>query len=992
MAAGRRDPREVWGASPAIRSEELRALVDDLQADLQALVQDLRRGPIAEAKAEVDRYLQELRREFLRCHRRLQVEVRTPEGRVGAPDALRRELSELAARFRTVVLSRSSRVQHSGWTPTVLAEAVNVAVETLPRVMVVPYEARTWSPQPSDGFVRAVRRRLVRLHRWIRRAVGGSEPQRIVEIRELARYHLVGSAGPQVEGLAALFVQAEVQLSGRSRQLIEAVARNLQALVSNVEQNDFPDMLDGIRVQLEDEFASIERDVHEILDDGAQRATAIFGDALRALKDDVPIVATFDLPSGRRRGAAVVPSAQRAAAELVTRMQAIRTEIAAGYALLALHLEFIGFRARVQIVMDTVLAELGADVRGRSKVQLERVKAAVDDVLGGLNTLDTARNGLDDAVRDTVRPLELVVEEAEGVARQLLEQLSAETSVAPLLEALSREAHGLTDRYRVPAARIPRAEWKLPASVGLAEVDFSDVVTGFVQREVAPELLEITHRAMNRVLPILDAFQDLERIVTFNAEAIDDQFDFSAPATAGEQLTEIIRATLHRSRDGLTERLAEIAHWDEDLVTDIRDTVRAKLDELRGRLAEGDITRARAVSRRAEPGFEWRGQIGGAAETVRRFGTRNGAWLRRRIGDHRIAKWRQWLGLAAAERPRPVDASQWQAPRRVSDLPVFYSRLFATQARWAGDVLNVPEHDVHRARDVLLTPGPGPKAVALIGADAAGRGALVGAVVRGSKSVRRIALSQPTSVGQLKASLAEVGSGALVQLSGLAWLFSTRPGGVEPLCHLLDLIVNEERRIGWLLEADELVWAYAASVSPLAEVFSTQVRIPALTAPELERAIVARHQLSGFALRFDGADEVAPVERGPVRDRYFRLLYEASGGLLQVALPMWLGTIGQVDEDNGVVTITRRPTSPVAALAQLPEDIWQTLFVVARQGWMDSSAMAFILQREPSAAEGHLAGLARLGLLERQGRDVYVIRRHLRGATLACLKKGGWIG
>ena len=995
MTGSRRHSRQIWGPAPTVHSTELTGAIDDLQADLQNLIEDLRRGPVASVQDEVEEYVSELRREFLRSHRRLQVLARTVDEQDDAQDGLRRELAELADRFRNVVLTRSSRVHHDGWAPTPIWDAVHRTVQRLPRMVAAPYEPQTWTAQPDDGMAKAARRGLMRAERWLRRAVGSKMPERPVELRELARYHLEGKAGSQLEGLAALFLQAEAQLAGRSRQLLEAVARAFEALVSNAEQYDFSDMIDGLRIQLEDEFSSIERDVHQILDDGVARAEAIFGEALRALKEDLPVIATFDRPSVTRRSAALAAESRRLMTVLVTRLEELRQQVAAGYVLLALHLEFLGFRSRVMQVTDDVLSELGADVRGRSKVQLERVRVAVDDVLTGLSQLRDSADAVDEAVRISVQPLEFVVEESSAVARQLLDQLAAEASVAPLLDALNREAHALTDRYVVPQARIPRAEWKLPAPVTIIEVDFAELVSGFVQREIAPELLAITNRAMKQVLPIIDTFQDLERVVTFNAEAIDDQIDYTAAsAPAGEQLTDIMQATLQRARDGLAERLEEIDHWDEDLVAEIRRTVSAKLKELRRRLGEGDIGRAQAIMRRAEPGFEWRGQVDEIAGGVKRLGVNTGAWLRQVVGSARLARWRERLGLPGVDTPAPLDASAWPPPNRSAEIPVFYSRLFASQARWAGDVINVPEAEVARAKEALLSHGPGPKAVAVVGADAAGRGALVGALLRSGKSVRRIAFSHPTSVAQLRASLVDIASGVTVQLSGLSWLVAARPGGFEPLRALLDHIVKEERRIGWLLEADELVWDFAASASPLADVFATQVRLPGLSSGGLEQALFARHQLSGYDLRFEIGErrESTPAERSQVRESFFRSLYEASGGQLQVALPLWLGSIGRVVEDTSTVIVTSAPKSPLPLLRRLPEDVWQALFVGARQGWLDGPTLAFAFQMDLTAADGRLAGLARLGLFERQGRDAFVIRRHLRGAVLWELREAGWVG
>ncbi|MEO1337490.1 MAG: hypothetical protein AAFV29_17735, partial [Myxococcota bacterium] len=389
--------------------------------------------------------------------------MRTSDGHVEAQDALRRELAELAGRFRAVVLSRSSRIQHDGWHPEAFAEGVRQAVDAVPRLVWAPIESRTFEPRDSDGWRLAWRRRFVRWARWVRTSMGQDMPERPVELRELARYHLQGQAMAQIEGLAALFMQAEAQLVGRSRQLVESVAQGFEAFVAHIEQGDLPDMIAGLRIQLDDEFSSVERDVHAIIDDSVHRAETILGDALQSLKNELPSIATLDLPTPQRRSVKAVDEAARTLAAIDDRLERLRGHAGASYALLALHLELLGFRSRLQHTMDEVLSDLRADVRGRSKVQLERVRSAVDEVLHALPKSEGKSKPADDAdVRAVVEPLEHVVQEATAAARKLLEQLAADTAVAPLLETLNREAQSLTNRYSVPASAVPRAEWKLP--------------------------------------------------------------------------------------------------------------------------------------------------------------------------------------------------------------------------------------------------------------------------------------------------------------------------------------------------------------------------------------------------------------------------------------------------------------------------------------------------------------------------------------------------
>ncbi|MEO1338153.1 MAG: hypothetical protein AAFV29_21085, partial [Myxococcota bacterium] len=393
-----------------------------------------------------------------------------------------------------------------------------------------------------------------------------------------------------------------------------------------------------------------------------------------------------------------------------------------------------------------------------------------------------------------------------------------------------------------------------------------------------------------------------------------------------------------------------------------------------------------------EASLQWQPQIARLATAVRGFQKRTTGSLRAVVGEVRLRQLWAQLGLPETASTAP-DSMAWASPRHAEVLPVFYRRLFGTQARWLGDVLNVVDADVQRLRDALSNAGPGPRTVALIGADAASRGALAGAVIRGAKSPRRLTFTHPTAVDELEAALAEVSGAPLVQMGGLAWLFTARPGGQMPLDALLKMIVRESKRTAWLLEVDTLAWAFATTMSPLADVFTHRLEVPSLSVEGLARAILARHQLSGYALRFElyEQSEAFKSDGGLLQDRYFQALHTASGGLLQVALAMWLSSIDRVDESETTVVIGHAPRSPLVDLRRLPESVWTTLFVVARQGWMDASSLSFVLQIEPAAAEGQLIGLVGSGLLERQSRDIFTIKRHLRGAVIAVLREKGWV-
>ena len=110
------DTTQMWGPPVDSRTPELVHHVKELKSELAGLAADVRRGPLEAYLTEASAYLGELRREFLRTHRRLLVQTRD-EQRGHVPDLLRTELAELSDRLRSAVLARASRSSQEGWRP-----------------------------------------------------------------------------------------------------------------------------------------------------------------------------------------------------------------------------------------------------------------------------------------------------------------------------------------------------------------------------------------------------------------------------------------------------------------------------------------------------------------------------------------------------------------------------------------------------------------------------------------------------------------------------------------------------------------------------------------------------------------------------------------------------------------------------------------------------------------------------------------------------------
>jgi Kef-type K+ transport system membrane component KefB len=118
---------QPWGPPPSTSSPELNGVLEELEADLQQLARDVSQDALEPFRNEGETYFKELRRAFLRFHRRAMSAVRSEVPTPELTSIFRREIRELAEDCRGVVLDRSARLSSSGFSP----EKILVAIDRL---------------------------------------------------------------------------------------------------------------------------------------------------------------------------------------------------------------------------------------------------------------------------------------------------------------------------------------------------------------------------------------------------------------------------------------------------------------------------------------------------------------------------------------------------------------------------------------------------------------------------------------------------------------------------------------------------------------------------------------------------------------------------------------------------------------------------------------------------------------------------------------------
>ncbi len=1030
---------DAWGPPLATSAPELDGAVRDLATDLAQLARERGNDAVIGFREDALTYVRELRREFLRHHRRIVVSA--SETIEGAAEALRLEQAELAEKWRAAVLARAARVkQQAVWDAGPMVDAVDAIADTLPESVAGAYEDESFVDRENQSVFVAIARWWLRARRSTRRLFGEGMPARNVPLRALGRYHLWGLLPERLEPVAALHAQAESHLVARTRSIFEGLVVEYDALASEVEaavreraqarakpknggeegteaepasgmtSEQLAERLGELRTRVEEELALAVQEIDRITDDVALRTSTALGVGLRALKEDARRIGTPDLSLRRRRASDLYRRRDEALRWLERGTSSARDTAAALYNRLALEMELIGLEGRVKGALEEHATALGRDVRGRAHRQVERVAGAIEDArarLGETLSKDGSAQALAREIREACEPVVRVAAEAARFAALLRDQLTDERSVTAVLDALTRAAQGLTDRYRIPAGPVARGEHKLPPQVGTVEVPFREWVVARIETGLAPLLVSSTREVAGKVEALAQALSELERRVAFNLELATSELsiveDDTPPPQTKKLLREMLLGALDRSWELFAGYTEASEQWGDEARGAVRDAVLSGLDDLRTGIVEGEVGRLRFQMVRDVRGrrvLRFLKELRGAIARSWSIGARA---LREAIGETRLDRWRARVGLPVRLAEEDIGEHTFELPEPAASIPMVYRRLFSAQALEAGDILTGRDEALRRAMNVLEGRTKALlRTVAIVGPDGVGKSAFVNAVVRARRwpKVPELSLKEPGTI-ELVDALFEAGmEGHLIVVSGLHWLRSIRPGGFEPLRRFVAHVVQDGGKNAFLVRADSLAWAQSCQAAPLAEAFPEVVRLDPLEPEGLMAAVLARHTVSGYGLVFSQGvsaesrlEELVIQASAPLsrpQEAFFRALHAASGGLLRDALRLWLASVDEVDEAGDFVHLGPVPTPSIYALRRLGQDEVLTLYQVARQGWMDAPVLASLFRTDVNAAEARLGALAHVGILERKG-AVWRIAVHLRGSIYRLLRERGYV-
>ena len=1013
----------------------------ELAQELRELSHDIVGGPISTRQVEAQAFLHGLRRELLRTHRRLTVQAGEAEADPAELlDTLQAERGELATRWRGQLLSRAAEVDYREERELIgyIIDRGKAAVAELPVAVTGTLEPDALTASEGDGPVA----RLQKLGLRARGRLSRSGRDRVVPLRELGRYHLEGQLPIYLLELAGLFTLTERRLLESARNLFGTYHRQLEGfLIHEREVSSPPDVrvaeLGRIRRELESELQAAMDEVDALAEETARVGGHALGRAWRRLVEHLELAGTPELSPREHRYSRIYPETREAIKRLEGAFEAASRTTRGVAGAMAMELELLRLRGRVDPVTEHTAQQVGRDVHGRITLQLDRISTALDEGADRMEAAVSAEapraHELLARIEETTEPIAKVVEEAVTIAESYKVQLGDLQAFDTLLGELHAAIEELTDRVdAVFGAPAPRGRG-LPPPTEPVEVAFRQTVRSALEADLSRQLAELSNEIEQQLEEAWQGLQELDRVLLFNRELARTELEVLGEGRVPPKVLEVLDETLVQATHRMDKRVVVLREssraFQTGLVMRIREAVLGNLDELERQLLDGELQgRGGGRTGKTSRGPAAAGSGGGSgtgAGGIERVRGLTGQLLdvvqrsdevaRSALGDRALDEVRESLGLPRQVTPPELGPRLFAPVEPAAAVPLAYRRLFGDRSLEAGDLLVGHEARVAELRQVLLGEGPGSsRAVAIVGLSGPGSVRVVHSLFRGIGESARVERHTFGAPGPGQAELAELareareaaGNGdkpAIFVIDGFHWLFTLEPGGFQPLRRFMDLVVETRRQVGWLVSCDAACWHYLDRVVPVDAAFPERLELGPLDRDGLRRALLARHAMSGYLLRFDRPEDTLQwwlrelfatrtQEARLYEEAFFDRIHEESGGHLPDALRLWMAAVRGVQESTDTVILGPPPRSRVDALRQLDDDMLLALRQAVRQGHLGVEDFSHQFRLAPDEARARLAQLDHWGLIVPAGEGWFELRAELDGAIHRVLVERRLVG
>lgn len=988
-------------ARPAT-AEQLEALVEHFGGELEAAVAAGFTQPLGAYVAALLEWVETARSISAACldggRARLEEEAAAGGSGPAARDAMLAALVEAGSVYAADVMAvldsapESVSAERADAIISSLLEAVEAIPDRFPaRIRAEQGEARFRSV-PGDGrrvrTLKAVKRMVRPVRgRWERVVpVADAVGHELVEFE--ARAALDGVRRPRLAALAAVsqLVEATTAAVEDATQLIRGVEAREGAEAAAQALTAARESLDEQAVVLAEEVRACAERVGAGVEAAIRESRAALADALESL-------GTVERPASgvgeRRRGRLKTRVRERRleALEAWTREEAAREDT------LRAELEVARIVCALYASAGEVAAEVHASIGKRLREPIQALRTAFEQAA------ETAEAGF-----AAGRPLTEVLAEVDARVGEAFAENAA----------LIEQSEGAWQEVLAPIVSLRDGVARLPRTVGESRVllpapgEAAPPVPGSAQARTVPLRKFVAIVCVGRIgrdiAGLLAAAEPELKAARAEVERLRQAAAFNLTAVlrdeeVGEaEAAETVAGELHRAVGRLDALLEAGDALEDSLSEGLRTRVDALAAELLApvRARDTQAIRQAVLAEGAKERLDSSLATGKDAVLSALATARDGAL---RAGRRVAEAWRWARGRAtvASDEATAADLERFDGAqdddRAAEPLPLVYRQLFTLEPLEWDDFLVGRETELERIEAAYRRWADGrPCAIAIHGEKGSGKTTLANA------ARWRLAAEAPVSTLRLEGMdrTADALLGALARHFGepdahdfddLAERINRGPdrvvilerahhlllrtiGGFDAVRALLELIHATRHRVLWIVTMDRHGWRYLDRTVGVRDHFTCVIDATKLSAQTLEDAIMTRHRVSGYALRFETderprrgrrsrtrADEREEREaQESTRRDYFERLAEVAEGNVLLALDLWIRSVRAVDEQTLAIRMPRPPES--SPLERLPTEALCTLAAISQHGGLTVEEHARVFQTDPAHSRLHLATLA----------------------------------
>ncbi len=835
-------------------------------------------------------------------------------------------------------------------------------------------------------------------NKWLKRQLNSLfnlRYQRRFSPRDLTRFYLLIDLPKKLLNIANMVGEAEFFLLRRVKALYEELDTIYNLFLSRLDELEREraardEMVRGaelVRGELDESFRLVGAEVMKYYEDiRLAMRREIHGVWLLWIRDAARAgTLGWDGYSGKSREAA----ARHGQRELQDRLNNWGRYLIGFTGVHTMELEVGRLQNSLRHAIDETVLGVNKRLWKRLVEQCDAVSAKLEEIIAILRSCGEAGNEAEQVRLAVDRCREEFLDFLNNQVQKRLSSLSASGEISQLIDLLTERFRRLADStvesfQIIEVEDLPMIEGIVPRDVPLKLAPMRAVVRTYLESDLTHRLGDINGSMLDQIETISRAVEQFWQTVNFSLGSV--AVELREVGKEPRDLLAIALSRLRRVEENFSEEIERVAKAnkavEEKTIAAVADIAR----RLRQMILEETV-----VEMRRQIGRSKKRVTGGNKVEVSESKRKNTKANRddekeekenvKRTDSEEVTG----FGRAASLGYETILGLEQQIDEKV---PFAYRRLFRTAPLEVSEFLSGRSEALGAIETAAQRWAKGAfSAVALVGEQGSGKTSLVNCAMQqklaGIPIVRHRIDSTLVDVGDFSVLLKqlldarsdniddlqrEISSSSvrrIVILEDIHQLYLRAQGGLELLRRLLEFIDATGGQLLWIITIDQYAWQYLDHAILLSRHFAFLIETGRLSRSELEGAIMARHQATGYALRFVDGEVYSQEDQVPLTRTFFDALSKACAGNVFAAIYYWLQSVRAVE--GNIVEIAPLEELQLQFLGAMPIEGMLSLGIVIQHGSLASEHFCNIFHIPLVEARARLAHLERMGLLQTRG-------------------------